>query len=407
MAHIQDRWWTEVKGEDGKPSRQKTKVFGRGRRYKVRYIDPSGNERSKTFPDKKKKDAEDFLISVENAKREHKYIDPDAGNVGFTDYGREYLAHRGNDASSEETTDSRFRNHMIPFFGNRAIKLVKPETINKWNQWMTDQGYSETTKAVSFVTLKSIFAAAVENKRLTENPCSAKTVIVPKQRAKKVTPWPRKTVRAIREGLLPRYKTMVDLAAGCGHRQGEVFGIAEDDLDFDALEVHIKRQVKRVQSKLVFGLPKNDKERTVPLPASVARALKLHMETFPPVLITLPWEKPGAKEKVTARLIFTNALQDGIHRCTFSSKHWNRALRLAGIEVCRDNGMHALRHTYASVLIEAGVSIKEVSAHLGHHDPSFTWRTYVHLIPGNENRTRQALDKLAEEDETSDGLGAA
>jgi len=407
LAHIEDRWYKETIGSDGKKKREKTSLYGKGLRYRVRYIDPTGKERGKSFPDKEKHEAEDFLISVENAKRARTYIDPDAGKIGFSDYGRMYLDHRGNDASTEETTGSRFKNHMIPFFGNRPIKSVKPEVINEWNQWMTDQGYSETTKAVSFVTLKSIFATAVENERIAKNPCNAKTVIVPKQRDKKVIPWPRKAVLAVRAGLLPRYRTMVDVAAGCGARQGEVFGLGLDDIDFDARELHIRRQIKRIDSKLVFGLPKNDKERTVPLPDSVARALKLHMEEFPPVVVTLPWEDPEAKKQATVPVIFTDSRFGGIHRCTFSQKHWNRALRRAGVEACRDNGMHALRHYYASVLIDAGESIKVVSVNLGHRNPAFTWRTYVHLIPGNEDRTRQAVDRLAEDDKPSDGLGTA
>jgi integrase len=43
--------------------------------------------------------------------------------------------------------------------------------------------------------------------------------------------------------------------------------------------------------------------------------------------------------------------------------------------------MHALRHFYASVLLDAGESIKAVSEYLGHSDPGFTLRTYTHLLP--------------------------
>lgn len=49
--------------------------------------------------------------------------------------------------------------------------------------------------------------------------------------------------------------------------------------------------------------------------------------------------------------------------------------------------MHALRHFYASVLLDAGESIKALSEYLGHHDPSFTLRTYMHLMPNSEART--------------------
>jgi integrase len=55
--------------------------------------------------------------------------------------------------------------------------------------------------------------------------------------------------------------------------------------------------------------------------------------------------------------------------------------------------MHALRHHYASVLLDAGESIKALSEYLGHSDPGFTLRTYTHLMPASEERTKKAVDR--------------
>jgi integrase len=49
----------------------------------------------------------------------------------------------------------------------------------------------------------------------------------------------------------------------------------------------------------------------------------------------------------------------------------------------RDDGMRALRHFFASVLLDAGESIKAVADYLGHSDPGFTLRTYTHLMPNS------------------------
>ncbi|HEY5834122.1 tyrosine-type recombinase/integrase, partial [Streptomyces sp.] len=54
---------------------------------------------------------------------------------------------------------------------------------------------------------------------------------------------------------------------------------------------------------------------------------------------------------------------------------------------------HALRHWYASVLLDAGESIRAVSEYLGHSDPGFTLRTYTHLMPASAARTRRAIDQ--------------
>ena len=56
--------------------------------------------------------------------------------------------------------------------------------------------------------------------------------------------------------------------------------------------------------------------------------------------------------------------------------------------------MHALRHFYASVLLDAGENIRALSQYLGHADPGFTLRTYTHLMPSSEGRTRKAVEGL-------------
>jgi Phage integrase family len=56
--------------------------------------------------------------------------------------------------------------------------------------------------------------------------------------------------------------------------------------------------------------------------------------------------------------------------------------------------MHALRHFYASVLLDAGERVKAVWEYLGHTDPGFTLRTYTHLLPTSHERTRRAVDAV-------------
>jgi hypothetical protein len=71
MAHIEDRWYRLQEG-----TRVPTPLYGRGRRYRVRYTDPDGRERSKSFPDRDKRAAEAFLVTVEADKLRGSYIDP-------------------------------------------------------------------------------------------------------------------------------------------------------------------------------------------------------------------------------------------------------------------------------------------------------------------------------------------
>jgi integrase len=95
---------------------------------------------------------------------------------------------------------------------------------------------------------------------------------------------------------------------------------------------------------------------------------------------------------VTARLLVTTPQGRPVHRSAFNIGRWQPALKAAGIPAGRENGQHALRHYYASALLARGVDIRALSEYLGHHDPGFTLRTYVHLMPDADDRARQAVD---------------
>ena len=87
---------------------------------------------------------------------------------------------------------------------------------------------------------------------------------------------------------------------------------------------------------------------------------------------------------------------------------WKPALRKAGMPVTRANGTHALRHFYASALLDGGESIRAVSEYLGHADPGFTLRTYTHLLPSSQQRPRLAVARaLAGGARRVDGLTTA
>jgi integrase len=79
----------------------------------------------------------------------------------------------------------------------------------------------------------------------------------------------------------------------------------------------------------------------------------------------------------------------------FNKSIWHHAFVRAELEQRRRaDGMHALRHFYASALLAQGVSIKELAEYLGHADPGFTLRTYTHLVPSSFQRARAAIDGI-------------
>ncbi|GAA4558535.1 hypothetical protein GCM10023097_68290 [Streptomyces collinus] len=75
-GHIQDRWYKTEPGPDGKPTRVKTDRYGNGLRYRARYVGPDGTEKSKSFPDRQKRRAEEWLAETAADMSRGQYVDP-------------------------------------------------------------------------------------------------------------------------------------------------------------------------------------------------------------------------------------------------------------------------------------------------------------------------------------------
>jgi integrase len=85
---------------------------------------------------------------------------------------------------------------------------------------------------------------------------------------------------------------------------------------------------------------------------------------------------------------------------------WRPAVKACNLP--ESTHFHGLRHYYASLLINAGESVKTVQARLGHASAIETLDTYGHMWPESEDRTRQAVDvafSLEIPGETGDSLG--
>ncbi|MFI2379255.1 tyrosine-type recombinase/integrase [Streptomyces sp. NPDC018964] len=398
-GHVQDRWYKVETDPDGKTVKVRTDRFGVGLRYRARYVGPDGSEKSKSFPDKQKRKAEQWLANIEADMSRGDYVDPGAGKITFEQYATEWMASQITDPLTRESVESRLRLHAIPYLGTRPLASFTPSHLRVWLRTLEDRGLSAGYRRGIFAHVSTVFTAAVEDRIIRANPCSARSVRAPRPEPRKVKPWPAERIMDVRSALPDRYQALVNVAAGCGLRQGEVFGLAVEDVDFLGGVVHVVRQVKLLrQHRPVFAPPKGGKERDVPLPTSVAFALAAHLKRHPATRVTLPWKNLDGPP-MTASLIFTGPAGLPLDRNRFNDRVWRPALRDAGVETGRDNGMHALRHFYASVLLDAGESIKALSEYLGHHDPGFTLRTYTHLMPSSGSRTRAAVDRIFSEAE--------
>ncbi|MEE1743139.1 MULTISPECIES: hypothetical protein [unclassified Streptomyces] len=74
------------------------------------------------------------------------------------------------------------------------------------------------------------------------------------------------TALRVRDAINERNRIAVVVGLGCGLRQGEVFGLSPEDVDYVRGMLHVRRRVQAIHGRLYFALPKGKKIRTVDLP---------------------------------------------------------------------------------------------------------------------------------------------
>ncbi|WP_381801695.1 tyrosine-type recombinase/integrase [Streptomyces niveus] len=157
---------------------------------------------------------------------------------------------------------------------------------------------------------------------------------------------------------------------------------------------------------MYFALPKGKKTSTVDMPSSVAEELKRHVEAFPPVEVELPWGKPEGRGRKFS-LLLTTRLGNAVAVNTWNTYTWKPALAEADIippraegakpwqwAVAPKDGFHVLRHTCASIMLEAGESVVPLARWLGHSSPAITLGYYAHFMPEAGSKGRGTIDGL-------------
>lgn len=397
MAYVEDRYKVKVT-KTGKPGRTT------GKRWRVRYKDAGGKWRAKSFD--KKSVADTFCAGTKTDVDRGTWVDPDLGKETLAVYAKRWLKSRPVEASTRERMEERFRLHILPVFGDQPLAQLanQPTVIQGWVQGLP---LAASYKKAVFTHLSACLQSALEDGRISRNPCRLKSVKPEKQDRPKIIPWEQGNVDRVRELLPARYRAMTDAGAGLGMRQGEVLGLAPEDIEWIRGVVHIRRQVRIVGSRLCFAPPKGGKERTVPLPESVHLRLSAHLAAFPAAEVTLPRKEPGGKPE-THRLMFTTTRQRAISRTYFDQYVWRPAVAKASIAADgkavlppeRETGFHQLRHYFASALLAGtddvlGEDIRTLAEYLGHSDPGFTLRNYAHFQPGREHRMGKIVDALS------------
>lgn len=176
------------------------------------------------------------------------------------------------------------------------------------------------------------------------------------------------------------------LDANTGMRRGEVLGVRWTDIDLDKGALSVRQTLLCVDYELEFGTPKTARGR---------RQIALDKGT---VTILKAWKKRQLEERIAIGggyhdehgLVFTKVDGSPLHPDLFSQT-FDRLVSKSGLPRIR---LHDLRHTHATMALQANVPVKVVSERLGHASVAITLDVYSHVLPGMQEDAAEKVARL-------------
>lgn len=388
---VDDLWYLTKRGPDGE--RVPSKRHGRGKRWRVRYVDDAGCKREALFA--KKPDAERHDATMRADVSRGVYVDQAADRVTVESYGEEWRKGRLHQDSTAERVERALRVHVYPIMGEVPIARVRASNVQSWVKDRSGVLEASTLRVV-YSYLVSMFTTAAIDRVIDFNPCQG--IQLPEvDRANLWVPtgaqvYALSDAFALFDGRPGRYQAQPVIAAGSGLRQGELWGLELEHIDFLRRKISVVQQLKVTAGRKPFLAPPKTptSKRTVDLSDVVGEAFSRHIEAFPVTEVEIDDDTdPRRPVRRLAKLVFLDTAGAPINRNSWSHQ-WPLAVAEAGLP--KGTGFDSLRHYYATVLIHGGASVKTVQLALGHTTPTITLNTYVGHWPDAVDTTRSLID---------------
>ncbi|MEU4634235.1 site-specific integrase [Micromonospora chalcea] len=391
---IDDLWYLSKRGPNNE--RLKSKRYGRGKRWRCRYVDRNGEARERLFD--RKVDAEAWDAKARAGLAEEVRIDQGERRLTFQDYGERWRLSRqiGQALDYQRHTESRLRHHHYPHFGDRPIRAITVTDVLEWVATLLRNNVAQSSVKTYFDLLNNIMNSAVADKVIPDNPCKSIRLFAILRGFSRSPKWvpTDDDVLALVDAVPDEYQAAIWAGAGEGMRLGEVLGLEDSTrcIDPQQQELHVVQQLRF--HKVPYGgfylaPPKAGSVGDVDLDDHVAALFAQHVRTYPPALVELPditagTPDPGREPKRRlVPLLFTDELGRPIHDQRWSTM-WRGWCRAAGWP---DEGtFHSLRHYFATRLITSGADPTDVQNALRHSSLRITLETYVHWWPKKDRR---------------------
>ena len=345
MAHIEKR-----------PDRRKP--------WRVRYRDPAGRERSRSFL--RKVDADRFMATVQADLVRGSWTDPRLSQITLEEWAERWLRTKSHlKPKTLAGYRSNLHAHVQPAFRRYQLRHIDRMAVEEWIADLRATGLGPSGIRQARQVLNSMLTLAVDAGYLAANPVEA--VRSPRQPEPEMLFLDAEQVERLANTIKEPYGTLVYLLAYGGLRWGEAAALRRRRCDLRRSQIEIVESVSEAGGELHYGPTKNHRSRTVGIPGFLRDLLTEHLARHVA-------DRPDA-------LVFTSPQGAPLRNSNFRRQLWYTAVEQA--ELPQGLRIHDLRHTCASLLAAAGANPKAVQVHLGHSSIAVTMDRYTHLFPSD------------------------
>jgi integrase len=356
----------------------------------VDYHDQYGKRRLKTFVRKKEADA--FLVSAQHEVSQGIHA-PGSASISVARVAEDWLTakeHEGLEPHTLRSYRSQVSHHVAPLVGHEKLaNLTRPKIEAVKEELLRTRSRATARSAIQ--TIRTILSYAQANGFVAQNVAvnvRVKELSRHKRKLRIGTDIPsREEIRKILSLAEGRWRPLLVTAVFTGMRASELRGLTWSNVDFETKRIHV---TQRADERNVIGPPKSPAGwREIPMTLVVENTLKEWKLGCPAGDLNLVFPNTvGRVERLP-----------NIHRrCLTPIQIQARIVNEQGRQ---KYGMHALRHFFASWLIQGeeegglGFSPKRAQAILGHQSIQMTFDTYGHLFPREDVHQKMAAGETA------------
>lgn len=370
---VEPRWFKTVTvvGEDGSKTREQVPSanYGKGKKWRARYVDDQGNEHAKGFD--RKTDAQTWLNAQVSTLVQGTHVAPRDAQLTVQEWCDLWIQGYG---VHRDTTVRQARVHIKLItheFGKMPLAAVRPSSVKSWVAKLKRNGREPSYVYALHSRLSQIMSDAVHEGLLVRNPCSRRTA--PPMGKQKPYVATTQQVWEIHDAFPQHLRAAVLLGAFAGLRVAEVSALKVTDVDLMRGVVNPRQQWKDEPLK-------TDASQTpIPIPRELTLLLSASVKKWPAdYMVTDGMGNPAPPWHIDRAL---------------------RAVRKGGsVEgLPEEFSFHDFRHYFASLLISKKADIKTVQARLRHASAKTTLDTYGHLWPDADESTRTAIGEVIAE----------